>query len=67
MNENNIIFLDIDGVLNDNTSSYSDESVNTLKEIINKYCAKLVLITSEQLPQQGTVLHRNRTQRKRRD
>ncbi len=58
MNENNIIFLDIDGVLNDNTSSYSAKSINVLKEIINKYRAKLVLITSEQ--RNGTVEQRNK-------
>lgn len=57
MNENNIIFLDIDGVLNDNKSNYSIHSINALKKIINRYCAKLVLITSEQ--RNGTVERRN--------
>ena len=34
MNENNIIFLDIDGVLNDNKSSYSIHSINALKKLL---------------------------------
>lgn len=58
MNENNIIFLDIDGVLNDNKSNYSIYSINALKKIINRYCAKLVLITSEQ--RNGTIERRNK-------
>jgi len=46
---NNIIFLDIDGVLNDNSSSFSLESVNVLKYLIKIYNTKVVMITSWQM------------------
>lgn len=42
----NIIFLDIDGVLNDNNSSFSLESLEVLKKLINTWNAKIVMITS---------------------
>lgn len=49
----NIIFLDIDGVLNDNNSILSLESVDVLKQLIYKYNAKIVMITSWQM--NGTI------------
>lgn len=45
---NNIIFLDIDGVLNDNDSTYLLESIESLKQLIESNNAKIVLITSKQ-------------------
>lgn len=46
----NIIFLDIDGVLNNNNKIIvSEESINVLKEFIKKYNAKVVLISSWQM------------------
>lgn len=46
----NIIFLDIDGVLNDNDigGSFNEESVIVVKELIKMYNAKVVMITSLQ-------------------
>lgn len=44
----NIIFLDIDGVLNDNCSNFLLESIETLKILVKKYNAKVVMITSLQ-------------------
>lgn len=44
----NIIFLDIDGVLNDNNSKFLLESIEVLKLLIQKYNAKVVMITSLQ-------------------
>lgn len=44
----NIIFLDIDGVLNDNISTFSLESVSVLKQLSYSYHAKIVMITSWQ-------------------
>ena len=56
---NNIIFLDIDGVLiNNNEVNFNEESVNILKELIKKYNAKVVMITSWQL--NGTETRRNK-------
>lgn len=54
----NIIFLDIDGVLNDNNSIFLLESVDVLKQLIYKYNAKIVMITSWQM--NGTINRRNR-------
>ena len=45
----NIIFLDIDGVLNDIRVKFSEESINVVKELIKMYNAKVVMITSWQL------------------
>lgn len=55
---NNIIFLDIDGVLNDNNSSFSLDSLNVLKELIKNNNAKVVMITSYQM--NGTECRRKR-------
>ena len=44
----NIIFLDIDGVLNDIKVRFKEESVNVVKELIQIYNAKVVMITSLQ-------------------
>lgn len=54
----NIIFLDIDGVLNDNTTSLSIESLENLKQLINYYNAQIVIISSRQ--QNGTANRRKR-------
>ncbi len=45
----NIIFLDIDGVLNDIRVEFSEESINVVKELIKIYNAKVVMTTSWQL------------------
>lgn len=45
----NIIFLDIDGVLNNVRVKFSEESINVVKELIRIYNAKVVMITSWQL------------------
>lgn len=45
----NIIFLDIDGVLNDIRVRFKEESVNVVKELMKIYNAKVVMITSWQL------------------
>lgn len=42
----NIIFLDIDGVINDNHKDISVESIKILKQIINENNAKIVIIGS---------------------
>lgn len=42
----NIIFLDIDGVLNDNGSVFLSESVKVLNLLIQMYNAKVVMISS---------------------
>ena len=44
----NLIFLDIDGVLNYIEVEFNEESINVLKELIQKYNAKVVMITSWQ-------------------
>lgn len=44
----NIIFLDIDGVINDNDVRFKEESVDVVKELIKRYSARVVLITSLQ-------------------
>lgn len=54
----NVIFLDIDGVLNDSIVDFRKESVNVVKELIHKYGAKVVMITSWQM---------NGTERRRKD
>lgn len=56
----NIIFLDIDGVLNDNISSFSLESIKVLKQLMQLYDAKVVMITSGQM--NGTKSRRKRIQ-----
>ena len=58
----NILFLDVDGVINDNVSEYSTESICVLKEIIKKHNAKIVMITSNQ--GNGTTEKRNKVKRK---
>lgn len=45
----NIIFLDIDGVLNKNNTNFSLESVEVLNKLIITYKAKVVMITSWQM------------------
>lgn len=52
----NIIFLDIDGVLNNIRVKFNEESVNVVKELIKIYNAKVVMITSWQL--NGTINRR---------
>lgn len=52
----NIIFLDIDGVLNNIRVKFNEESVNAVKELIKIYNAKVVMITSWQL--NGTINRR---------
>lgn len=42
----NVIFLDIDGVLKNNTDKYSSEALTVLLKLINKYNAKIVIISS---------------------
>ena len=54
----NIIFLDIDGVLNDNNCLFLKESVETLKLLIKRYNAKVVIISSWQM--NGTESRRKR-------
>ena len=44
----NIIFLDIDGVLNNNISNISLESIEVLNQLIYEYKAKIIMITSRQ-------------------
>lgn len=56
----NIIFLDIDGVLNNNISSFSLESIEVLKQLMQLYNAKVVMITSWQM--NGTEARRKRIQ-----
>lgn len=51
-----IIFLDIDGVLNDIRVKFKEESVNVVKKLIKIYNAKVVMITSWQL--NGTINRR---------
>lgn len=54
-----IIFLDIDGVLNDNTvNGYLDRCVDCLKEIVDKNNGKIVIISS--LQGTGTIVKRKR-------
>ena len=45
----NIIFLDIDGVLNDNCSEFLSESVEVLKLLVQIYNAQVVMISSRQM------------------
>lgn len=45
----NIIFLDIDGILNDNCSEFLSESVEVLKLLVQIYNAKVVMISSWQM------------------
>lgn len=45
----NIIFLDIDGVLNNIEVKFNEESINVVKELIHRYNAKVVMITSWQM------------------
>lgn len=45
----NIIFLDIDGVLNDNYFKFLSESIEVLKPLIQKYNARVVIISSWQM------------------
>ncbi len=45
----NIIFLDIDGVLNDNCSEFLSESVEVLKLLVKIFNAKVVIISSWQM------------------
>ena len=54
----NIIFFDIDGVLNDNRSMFVLESIDVLKQLIEKYNAKAVMISSWQM--NGTENKRTR-------
>lgn len=45
----NVIFLDVDGVLNNIQVRFNEESVNVVKELIQRYNAKVVMITSWQM------------------
>lgn len=54
----NIVFLDVDGVLNDNNSNFLLENVNVLKQLVNTYNAKVVMISSQQM--NGTQNIRNK-------
>ena len=45
----NIIFLDIDGVLNNIEVLFNEESINVVKKLQQQYNAKIVMITSWQL------------------
>ena len=54
----NIIFLDIDGVINNGFSDFSKESISVLKRIINENNAKIIIISSKQ--GNGTVTIRNK-------
>ena len=45
----NIIFLDIDGVLNNIKVTFNEESVNVVKDLIRNYNTKIVMITSWQM------------------
>ena len=47
-NQNNVIFLDIDGVLNDNITNYSLTSINCLKLLQDSFNSKIVIISSQQ-------------------
>ena len=42
----NIIFLDIDGVLNDSCSEFLSESIEVLNLLVPMYNAKVVMISS---------------------
>ena len=42
----NIIFLDIDGVLNDSCSEILSESIEVLNLLVQMYNAKVVMISS---------------------
>lgn len=53
-----IIFLDIDGVLNDNKSEFLLENIEAVIKLTEKYNAKIVLISSWQM--NGTKKIRNR-------
>ena len=55
-------FLDIDGVLNNNHSNISSESIDVIKQLIQKNNAKVVMITSHQ--QNGTDAKRNSIKQK---
>lgn len=54
----NIVFLDIDGVLNVDSNDLSLVSIEVLKELVFKYNAKIVMITSRQ--GNGTENKRNK-------
>ena len=45
----NIIFCDIDGVLNDNWSEFLSESIEVLNLLVQTYNAKIVIISSWQM------------------
>ena len=58
-----IIFLDIDGVLNDNTvNGYLERCVNCLKSLIDRTNSKVVIISS--LQGSGTIEKRRRLSEK---
>jgi hypothetical protein len=52
----NVIFLDVDDVLNDNNSNFTLESIAVLKQLMQLYDAKVVMITS--LQKNGTKARR---------
>lgn len=54
----NIIFLDIDGVINDGFSDFSLESISVLKRIVDENNAKIIIISSKQ--RNGTTSIRNK-------
>ena len=53
-----IVFLDIDGVLNDNLNDFVDSCVESVKELVEKNNASVVMITS--LQGNGTKIRRNK-------
>ena len=57
----NVIFLDIDGVLNDNISDFVDECIDSVKKLKEDNCASIVMITS--LQGNGTKVRRNKVSR----
>ena len=58
---NNIIFLDIDGVLNNIKVLFNEESINVIKELIKKHKAKVVMITSWQMNGTESIRKKIRT------
>lgn len=58
---NNIIFLDIDGVLNNIKVLFNEESINVIKELIKNNNAQVVMITSWQMNGSESIRKKIRT------
>lgn len=58
---NNLIFLDIDGVLNNIKVLFNEESINVIKELIKKYNARVVIISSWQMNGRESIRKKIRT------